>query len=1737
MHDKAAIKTVIDYCRENNLDETFYLNFIAALRLPPSYLHLRLAVEALQGEYQRASRFNWFSNEPLFTQEKLIVSNIASALKNTRRHSDNLIGLYDTFPLAVFLMLPHHESVGIVSEIYAVLKIFALRYSLEQLSSQEGSQSRLGNLGNLGNMVTEIRRHFKKTSSRNYVINKEFYSDFKSFITLLSDKNGQIWSIPTPFIDWMSTLAIAPTRSKTNNIKRNLTLVNGVTSSVKPNEKHVDVEKINNIPGKSTRYLHTKPQQVVEEDESLDEIFEFSADPEHPISLETVEQSLLYGNRLRTQERLLLSLRTNVLTEHELAIFISGCINSLQAEKEKEAFCAATLLLSFLTARNLDHINQFTLGQNLAFDTEGIDITKGIWRRKSIVMPNAVKLGHNHPILFEHSDYAALPLPTVLVRFLQKSFTAITEWSQLLRKVDVEEEQLLAYLKKIMASIPRRNTLAQIRLSLFQQLALKTDPGYAALVLATTEPLTPTPLYYKSVSLHNLQQSYSDYLREIGLYPQTAEHRPDAEQIYTGSYIAVDDTQLADFFSRSFENLTELFVQSSQTEQGVIAFLNALTCYTTVTLLACTGHRNRTEFQFEPALFNLELDMMILSDKTQYDDASIRFVPIADIAKAALVNYAKTCRALAAKLDDHHLKVALLKKGLWQQGDIDIPFLSIIKGSNVRAVSSEDVSLYLVNAGLNLPLNFFRHRLCSRLSEVLSVDAVNWILGHVGEGEHPFSLTSTLTLTDISECRQYINDAVALLNIQIWEAPSQRGLAALPLFKPSSEGYVPEYLTVKRMSFRERVKWVKDLFREFSKRLEPDESILEHLDEFMDAALNRALELGNHDDSVACVKIINRKIERLAVNHEEPQAQHWRMPLSESLVALDTRFFYEGRRVRALRERLSERIVHPDFVIDPKEAVYEVVLSVLIQSAIHFTTTDFIKSLQSERFTLNGLHFFDYRKNENLHRIYIDPLSVGLIKRHPYFSEQLFSEKRFLKFARAVIQNLGLALPGEFFSSLSEFSRYIAFYDNQSTEPALMRSFRLNKIQTNPLSQSALARLLTPGVLPEKRQLSEPKQSANYLKRHSAQSVQLLNERKFFDNFIKIVGYKRASREPGVTIKTVIPHIWAEFVNSRSIEISDLLAKSGHLSDAAIAVLLFMVDVGKRPGRRRKNISFNTIKTYFSKICVPLLDVAQEQKILAYDEDELSDLYSGVLDCRELATRPRHAEMLSDLHRCVEKHFYLPEINWFEIEPNILKKDEKRYGNILTTSDYEQILVLLRNDPYSDERTRLYQAVIFILAYRCGLRRSEIKNRLHRDLESADGLLYVFTNKHYRLKTINANRRIPATLLLNQTERDIISQLLAFSKRLDSSPKGRVFNVSDSEFAHLCSRVTEAIVTATENDNARLHDCRHSFATYMCWVGIIPEKSQLSLAVTSWCRQPPEVFLKNWMLVTTGKSSAQGHKFMATLALAMGHGSPLTTLSHYVHELPLLNLEYQCYYAENNRFVTHKNLGGWLDTSDQNTRQISVRSEISTPISLMQRIMKTAWRLPESILLTPRTLKALPEKDLRKSHLECWLEKLADFRALALADEDDLDPSQPLMNRLYELFENRQHAAPLLLMSPEGKIKPNSHIRSRVRRVLTGRKIITVLTYLAECDISPEQCRVALDTLIEAYMGNRNFFMTNKKLAALGSFEQLGLIIIPLATGVRKTGKSIKNGAFYRCQLKSVDISDEMYVSCVILSA
>src|SRR5690606_9295900 len=121
------------------------------------------------------------------------------------------------------------------------------------------------------------------------------------------------------------------------------------------------------------------------------------------------------------------------------------------------------------------------------------------------------------------------------------------------------------------------------------------------------------------------------------------------------------------------------------------------------------------------------------------------------------------------------------------------------------------------------------------------------------------------------------------------------------------------------------------------------------------------------------------------------------------------------------------------------------------------------------------------------------------------------------------------------------------------------------------------------------------------------------------------------------------------------------------------------------------------------------------------------------------------------------------------------------------------------------------QASILILSYRFGLRRGEIKSLLQQELNFLNGLLYVQSNHFYRLKTVNANRRIPITLLLDQSEQQVLERLIILAQRVDNKRRGKLFNLSNNEYAQRCARVTESMVAVTEDETVRLHDCRHSF--------------------------------------------------------------------------------------------------------------------------------------------------------------------------------------------------------------------------------------------------------------------------------------------------------------------------------------
>lgn len=1711
---------VIEYCQAHGHQVEPYLEMIKAMHLPSRLFHLRATSQQLLLDYQRAKKFLWFVDSA-FDHELEILTGIVEALVSDTSQKQVLDGDFETYPLAVFF-LSRSKNGELFSDIYAVLKVASLRMSLALPTLTNSS------IKTLNNIATKLRRSFQKNIARNFQADI-IYLDKQKFIALLANKNNELWDVQKGLLRWLSDHHAPKTITHSNRspvLKVNGSLADEPVQQPRVFSTILYTDDLNCGPGKQQADVLVKPSRSAEEDEQLIEVFSYQVDPEQPVSFDTALQSMLYGSRLQVQDRMLLVLRSNVFSPKELAHFVSACKPLLASTCHSNVLSAVFLLMMLLTARQTSQLMSFRISDKLGEAEEGIELKKGVWRRRSVDMPNSVRVPAQNTFVVPHTDVIDLHLPRELVDALARYAKRACLMADVLAKYNVTETTVLEQLSAIMAVFPRLNTLAQVRASFFQHLAHRHDAGFASLLLATTELHNTTPFYYKSASVDCLQGAFADGLYELGF-----ERHPLIKAFgwFTGSHLAVDDSALAAFFAKKHKKLLAL-AQHVDSGSTALQFMNELALYTATVMLACTGHRTRQEYLFEPGLIHAELRLLLLADKVQFDDSAIRFVPLADVAFNALTAYAKSARRLAAYIDDKHIKRNLLEKSLWQHSAVNAPFLCQFERDSVQAINHQHLVEYLKADNLYLPLNFWRHRLCSRLSLYEAGEAVNWLLGHVGSGEHPYNLTSTLSFSDISQSRMLMNHAVAALHIKTFEGWTLRGQASQPLTK-ASEPYLPKYVHERRLSFKERVKYVQRLFTDFTKTLSEPTTVLEARDEFLQFAIERTADLVSREDAASCMHIVHRKIERLIQRGELPETQTWKMPITEKTTALDAQLFAHHADIARLRSALTKRSMQLPPPDTTEIALFEIVLSLIVQSAQVFQSYSVVDALQHSRFTLCGLHFVDYQDSGCLKRLYLDAITVGLIHQTPGFAAQPFQPKRFLKFLEKVLTSIGIPLSKDKYSSVQAFSQWLAFYDIHPSEPSLLRSCRLDLIESKPLSHAALARLLSRKVVaPSITILDAPMQSANARIRKAASNSNNVTEHKFFNRLMVSTRDRLLDLRNPVSIAEVVALLWQDFVQAKSTRLTDLLIASKHLSDAAVMVLLFMLEVSKRRGKGGRCISYRTLTTYFSKVCQPLIDVAQASPLLSLDEDELQDFYTAVLDARELQTRVRHAVMLRDLHQTVEKHFYLAPVNWLDIEPRIFDGDTPNFANVLTESDYLKARHLLATDRFSQESERLGQTVILILAYRCGLRRSEIKYRLQQDVCTADGLLYVSSNHYYRLKTINANRRVPASLLLDETEQHILQSLSSVAKREHDDARGRLFNISDAEFAQLCARVTEALQAVTQDASTRLHDCRHSFATHLTWLSVHRPTSLLDGEVKSWCRMEPDRFKALWLEATTGQKVNQGHKFMNTLSLAIGHSTPQTTLTHYVHELALLSFESQSSYRARFQMIEQKKLVDWFGISQVNGRKITSRSNFADDISLLQRALSSSWQLETVVQLHRREKARLLERSKVSSNYDRLLETLSEFRQLVNAVSET-----PFQQTLFDVFRGRESNVPIDLKLNIGTMTANKHLAKRVRRVISSPQLVSLLRHCSKLNFA--SLKDAAEFALSCFNVKHGYFVTESDIERLKLFESLDLGVFSTQNIVLKTANVKRIGCSAKLRWQQRDVSDDFFVVSILICA
>lgn len=294
--------------------------------------------------------------------------------------------------------------------------------------------------------------------------------------------------------------------------------------------------------------------------------------------------------------------------------------------------------------------------------------------------------------------------------------------------------------------------------------------------------------------------------------------------------------------------------------------------------------------------------------------------------------------------------------------------------------------------------------------------------------------------------------------------------------------------------------------------------------------------------------------------------------------------------------------------------------------------------------------------------------------------------------------------------------------------------------------------------------------------------------------------------------------------------------------------------------------------------------------------DELTEIYIKALDARAIKDRPQRASAFRQFHHFHQNQFGLESVDWYEVEPNIDKQAQSINANIISMPEYESALLLLENDNDCTARDKRLNQVLLILCYRAGLRSGEATHLKTADIDINNWIIHVRTQVSHRLKTLRSNRRIPVKCLLSNVEKKIILTLVDEAKSNLSTQNNWLFCDMNNtqclvERSKHIKRVTEALKIATGDITIRLHNARHSFANYLLMTLVeLKYPKVIRRELDHWSRSNNKKLFIEELSKTLLSTAHHRLNTLYAISLAMGHSTPKTTLSNYIHCLDLMLL-------------------------------------------------------------------------------------------------------------------------------------------------------------------------------------------------------------------------------------------------------
>lgn len=365
--------------------------------------------------------------------------------------------------------------------------------------------------------------------------------------------------------------------------------------------------------------------------------------------------------------------------------------------------------------------------------------------------------------------------------------------------------------------------------------------------------------------------------------------------------------------------------------------------------------------------------------------------------------------------------------------------------------------------------------------------------------------------------------------------------------------------------------------------------------------------------------------------------------------------------------------------------------------------------------------------------------------------------------------------------------------------------------------------------------------------------------------------------------------------NKLSLEINELTSSSD-ASNSAKSIAYCIAHYLTHKNRIGNSYKSKWLKRNLNQLTPKFSEAFNHQDPASLSDEERKQGYQSIINSCD-------NNQIPNMHRFIKDyHYYLHAAKGHGFNTKLLPKvtpiQYSAKGQIINEQQYQLILQWiereLKSSPSIEKAKFQSMKACLILGYRLGLRRSECMGLRTQDIHLAGRseiiiCEYQINNRNrYTLKSKSANRKIR---LHHQMPDNELEYLLEYTKDRNTSsdnlflidwPKS---HSKKNRTDFIFTNISKALRWVTGRPEARFHELRHSRATYKLWQCYLVAYDLTPQCHEQASEQQLDMIRKHLKFNFSPNWKANRHKILHYLAVEMGHASPATTLSNYIHSI------------------------------------------------------------------------------------------------------------------------------------------------------------------------------------------------------------------------------------------------------------